>query len=81
MLYFPYREAMGALMWTATVTQLDIACTVRVVTRFCENPGLAHKEAVLKVMKYLLKTKEWEILNGDQGCGFNMEAIGRNLLV
>ena len=36
---FPYREAAGALMWTATMTRLDIACAVRAVARFCENLG------------------------------------------
>ena len=43
---FPYREAVGALMCTATMTRSDIACAVRAVARFCENPGPAHKEAV-----------------------------------
>ncbi|CAN0174703.1 unnamed protein product, partial [Ascophyllum nodosum] len=44
----PYREAVGALMWAATMTRPDIACAVRAVARFCENPGLAHKKAVIK---------------------------------
>ena len=34
MLKFPYREAVGVLMWTATMTWPDIACTVRAVVRF-----------------------------------------------
>ena len=38
---FPYREAVGALMWTAAMTRPDIACAVRAVARFCENPGPA----------------------------------------
>ena len=29
MMKFPYREAVGAPMWTATMTRLDIACAVR----------------------------------------------------
>ena len=44
------------------------------MARFCENPGLAHKKAVLKVMHYLLYTKEWGNTYGGQGCGLNMEA-------
>ena len=43
MMNFPCREAVGTLMWTATMTRLDIACAVRAVARFCENPGPAHK--------------------------------------
>ena len=34
MLKFPYREAVGALMWTATMTRLDIACAVHAMARF-----------------------------------------------
>ena len=54
---FPYREAVGALMWTATMTRPDIACTVRAVARFCENPGPAHKKAVMKILQYLFTRK------------------------
>ena len=55
---FPYREAVGALMWTATMTRPDVACAVRAVARFCENPGPAHEKAVMKILQYLLHTKE-----------------------
>ena len=34
MLKFPYREALGALVWTVTMTRPDIACVVRAVARF-----------------------------------------------
>ena len=71
---FPYREAVGALMRTATMTRPDIACAVRAVARFCENPGPAHKKAVMKILQYLLHTKEWEITYGGQGCGLYIEA-------
>ena len=71
---FPYREAAGALMWTATMTRPDIACAVRAVARFCENSGPAHKKAVMKILQYLLHTKEWGIAYGGQGYGLCMEA-------
>ena len=71
---FPYREAVGALMWTATMKQPDIACAVRAVARFCENPGPAHKKAVMKILQYLLHMKEWGITYGGQGCALCMEA-------
>ena len=62
----PYREAVAALMWTATMTRPDIACAVRAVARFCENPGPAHKKAVVKILKYLLHTKEWRLRTVDR---------------
>ncbi|CAM9349897.1 unnamed protein product, partial [Ascophyllum nodosum] len=58
---FPYREAVGPPMWTATMTRPDIACAVRAVARFCESPGPAHKKAVMKILQYLLHKKEWGI--------------------
>ena len=54
---FPYREAVGALIWTATMRRPDIACAVRAVARFCKNPGPAHKKAVMKILQYLLHAK------------------------
>ena len=48
---FPYREAVGALIWTATMTLPHIACTVRAVARFYEHPWLAHKKAVMKIFQ------------------------------
>ena len=61
-------------MWMVTLTRSNIAPAVRGLARFCENSGLAHKEAVLKVMQHLLHPKEWGITYGGQGCGFNMKA-------
>ena len=37
-LKFPYREAVGALMWTDRMTRLDIACAVCTTDRLW-NPG------------------------------------------
>ena len=61
-------------MWTAMITQPGIACVVQAVARFCKNPGLVHKKAVLKVVQYVLQTKEWEITCGRQGCRLNIKA-------
>ena len=71
---FPYREAVGALMWTVTMTRPDIACAVRAVAKFCENPGPVHKKTVMKILRYLLHTKEWVIMYGGQDCGLCTEA-------
>ena len=44
------------------------------MARFCINPGLAHKIAVLKAMQYLPQTKELRIAYDGQGSGLNLEA-------
>ena len=54
---FPHRDAVGTLMSTLTKTRPDIPCVVRAVVWFCNNPGLMHKKAMLKVMQHLLYTK------------------------
>ena len=72
---FPYREAVGALMWTATMTRPDIACAVSTVARFCENPGPAYKKAVMKIFQYLLHTKEWGIRTVDRAVDFAWKLI------
>ena len=56
------------------MTRPDTACAVRAVARFCENPGPAHKKAVIKILQYVLHTKEWGITYGGQDCGLCMEA-------
>ena len=69
---FPYREAVGALMWTATTTWRDIAYyMIRTVKSFCKTPELVHKTTVLKLN--LLHTKEWGIRYREQCCGLNMK--------
>ena len=62
-------------MWTATMTRPDIACAIRAVARFCKNPGLAHKKVMMKILQYLIHTKEWGITYDGQGCGLCMSHI------
>ena len=38
------------------------------------TPGSVHKKAVIKIMQYLLHTKEWGITYGGLGCGLGLEA-------
>lgn len=38
----PYRELLGSLLYAATGTRIDIAYSVNLLARFCENPRLVH---------------------------------------
>ncbi|CAN0474529.1 unnamed protein product, partial [Ascophyllum nodosum] len=42
MLKFPYREAVGALIYMAKMARPDIAFVARAVVRFWKNPGVVH---------------------------------------
>ena len=76
----PHREAVGSLMWTATMTRSGIACTVRAVARFCENPRPAHKKAVMedfavspsheRMGDYVRWTGLWTLHASKHGLGF-----------
>lgn len=54
----PYREAVGALMYAMLGTRPDISFAVTTVSKFSSNPGMAHWEAVKRIYRYLLGTKE-----------------------
>jgi hypothetical protein len=64
MKHIPYREAVGSLMWAAVGTRPDIAYPVGTLSKFLDNPGPAHWEAVKRVFRYLLGTKEWRMTYG-----------------
>ena len=41
----PYREAVGALAWAATMTRPDVAYAARQLGKFNDNPGPVHWRA------------------------------------
>ena len=54
---WPYREAVGSLMWLSTMTQPDISNAVCAVARHSHNPTDRHWKAVLKIMAYTNRTR------------------------
>lgn len=50
---FPYREAVGSLMYLAVATRPDISYAVGSVSRFLENPSEEHVSAVKRILRYL----------------------------
>jgi transposase InsO family protein len=65
----PYREAVGSLMYAAMGTRPDIAFATSTVAQFSENPGWAHWEAVKRIYRYLIGTKELELMYGGEQRG------------
>ncbi|PIL29346.1 hypothetical protein GSI_09397 [Ganoderma sinense ZZ0214-1] len=60
----PYREAVGSLMYASLGTRPDITYAVSILSRFSENPGLAHWDAVKRVFRYLAGTKLLKLMYG-----------------
>ncbi|XP_067643647.1 uncharacterized protein [Eurosta solidaginis] len=59
---FPYREAVGSLMYLAIGTRPDISYAIDVVSRYLERPTAAHINAVKRIMKYIRGTLKTGIL-------------------
>ena len=56
MMNIPYRSAIGSLMYLATCTRPDLAAAVSELSKFNQNPGIAHWEGVKRVLRYLSDT-------------------------
>ncbi|CDO70350.1 hypothetical protein BN946_scf184755.g4 [Trametes cinnabarina] len=60
----PYREAVGSLMYASLGTRPDITYAVSILSRFSDNPGRAHWNAVRRVFRYLHGTKHLKLTYG-----------------
>ena len=58
----PYKQAVGALMFLACVSRLDIAFAMSVVTRFFADPGLKHWQAVKRILRNIQKAPDMSII-------------------
>ena len=61
---FPYREAVGSLMYLSIMTRPDIAEAVNTVARFVERPGQQHVVAVKRILRYVKGTVDLGIVFG-----------------
>lgn len=50
---YPYRQAVGSLMYLAVATRPDISYAVGIVSRFLEHPTEEHANAVKRIMRYI----------------------------
>ena len=62
MSYVPYSNATGSLMYLMVCTILDLAYSSSLVSRYIENLGKIHWEATKWVFRYLVGTKNRELL-------------------
>ena len=53
---YPYREAVGSLMYLSVATRPDITYAVAIASRYLENPTIVHENAVKRIFKYLKGT-------------------------
>ena len=58
---YPYREAVGSLLWISNGTRPDVAFAVSQVAKFMSNLGMEHWEAVKRILRYLKGTQNSKI--------------------
>ena len=55
---FNYRQVIGKLLYLEKSTRPDIACAVHQCARYCNAPKVLHAQAVKRICRYLLGTRE-----------------------
>ena len=60
----PYREAVGVLMWAATMTRPDISFAAHNLAKVCDDPEPVHWKAVMKALRYFWRTMDLGITYG-----------------
>ena len=60
----PYKEAVGALMWAATVTRPDLSFAAHNLAKFCDVPRPVHWNVAMKALRYFWRTKDLGITYG-----------------
>ena len=53
-----YRSAVGCLSYIQAMIRPDITMAVQQCARFCNNPKREHEEAVKRICRYLVRTKD-----------------------
>lgn len=61
---FPYREAIGSLLFLSMITRPDISFAVNLLSRFCEKPQMIHWRAVKRVIRYVKGTANIKLVYG-----------------
>lgn len=57
----PYQEAVGSILYAAQVSRPDICYAVNKVSRFNQNPGMPHWNAVKRILRYLKGTASMQL--------------------
>jgi hypothetical protein len=60
----PYRQVVGSLSYLAISTRPDISKAISMVSKYLENPGKEHWNAVLRILRYLSGTRDYKLYLG-----------------
>ena len=65
---FPFRQAIGSLIFAAIVSRPDICYAVGELSKFTENPKLCHVTALKRIFRYLKATTNYCIKYKMKNC-------------
>ena len=76
----PYRSILGQLIHISITARPDISTAVSCCGQFCQNPGVAHWQAILQILKYLQRTKQYVLTLGGTHSNIHLTASTSNPL-
>jgi hypothetical protein len=59
---FNYRQVVGMLSYLQGTTRPDLSVATHACARFCNDPKLSHEKAIIKILRYLVHTKDKGII-------------------
>ncbi|XP_043483599.1 secreted RxLR effector protein 161-like [Leptopilina heterotoma] len=68
----PYREAIGSLLFTARTCRPDIEYSVNYVSQFLDSFNKEHWQAVKRIFRYLIGTRNYGLVFGNSGSTLNL---------
>lgn len=63
---FPYRAAVGSLIYLMTATRPDISWIVSKLSQYLSKPSLTHVTALKRVLRYVKKTRSYRLAYSPQ---------------
>jgi hypothetical protein len=71
----PYREVLGSVMYAQIGTRPDLSYAVSTLSKYASDPGIAHWQALMHVLRYIKATLNYKITYGGNGLT-NLRPIG-----
>lgn len=62
-----YQSTIGAVGWVARGTRFDVSYALNQLSRHCNEPTVRHWNALIRVLRYLKGTKDYQLQFGVQG--------------
>jgi hypothetical protein len=71
----PYKSIVGRLLYLCITARPDITPAVSQVAKFCEDPGVAHWDAVKRIVLYLHGTRNYRLQLGGMDPNFEVSSF------